>query len=356
MSSNQSNDHPKLTVMIASPLEPEFVERIAAVAPDEVELIYRPNLLPPTRYQGDHNGPSDWKRSEADEAEWQALLKRSTVLWDFASSGGLNPLELSPALKWVQTTSAGVGQYVKRLGVAESDLIVTTSSGVHAEPLTDFVFATILFHEKRFATLQSEKQAKVWKRYASGELAGKTIAIVGPGRIGREIARISHAFGITVHAMPRTFSPDRAAELGADKIFRREQLHEMLGSADYVVLCTPHTPDTEGLIGAAEISVMKPGVVLVNIARGVVIDEDAMTEALRTGHIALAGLDVFQVEPLPIDSTLWDLPNVIINPHSASTAPSENSKITDIFCGNLRLFLDGKFSEMSPVLDKKLLY
>jgi phosphoglycerate dehydrogenase-like enzyme len=97
-------------------------------------------------------------------------------------------------------------------------------------------------------------------------------------------------------------------------------------------------------------------VVLVNIARGVVFDEDAMIAALRSGHIAFAGLDVYRTEPLPIDSPLWELPNVIVNPHSASTAPSENGKITEIFCRNLSLYLDGRYDEMSPILDKKRLY
>jgi phosphoglycerate dehydrogenase-like enzyme len=245
---------------------------------------------------------------------------------------------------------------VKRLGVAESDLIVTTASGVHGQALSEFVFGVLLHCEKRFAELDVAKRAKTWTRYCGGELAGKTIAIVGPGRIGRDIARIAKAFNMTVHAMARTYDSARAAELGADAVFPRERLHDLLGGADFVVLCTPHTPETEGLIGPAEIAAMKPGVVLVNIARGVVIDEDAMIEALRTGQIGFAGLDVFRTEPLPADSPLWELPNVLINPHSASTAPSENAKITEIFCHNLALYLDGRYDEMSPVLDKQRLY
>jgi phosphoglycerate dehydrogenase-like enzyme len=118
----------------------------------------------------------------------------------------------------------------------------------------------------------------------------------------------------------------------------------------------PHTPETEGMIGAAEIAAMKPGVVLVNIARGAVIDEGAMLDALRSGQIAFAGLDVFREEPLPPDSPFWDLPNVIVNPHSASTATSENGKITEIFVRNLRCYLDGEFAKMTPVLDKARLY
>jgi len=346
----------KTVVMIATPLEPEHAERISTIDPGRVELIYRPDLMPPVRYIADHNGISGWTRTDEQASEWLALLNRAEVLWDFASVGNLGPFDLSPRLKWVQTSSAGVGQMVRRLGVAESGLLVTTASGVHAEPLTEFVFAILLFHEKRFAKLQSLQRKKTWDRFCGGELTGKTIAIIGPGRIGREIARIAHAFGMTVHAMPRTYRPDRAAELGVDAVFPGERLHELLAGADYVVLCTPHTPETEGLIGREEIAAMKPGVVLINIARGIVIDEEAMIEALRDGKIAFAGLDVFRTEPLPADSPLWELPNVLINPHSASTAYSENRKVTDIFCRNLALYLDGRIAEMSPVLDKQRLY
>jgi phosphoglycerate dehydrogenase-like enzyme len=130
----------------------------------------------------------------------------------------------------------------------------------------------------------------------------------------------------------------------------------MLAGADAVVLCAPHTADTEKLIGAKEIAVLKRGVVFVNIARGPVVDEDALIAALREGRIEFAALDVYRTEPLPVDSPLWDLANVLINPHSASTAPSENGKIADIFIRNLRCFLDGRFEEMSPVLDNRRLY
>src|SRR3954463_8787681 len=155
-----SSSAAKTVVMISTPLEQEYADRIAAVAPDRVEVIYRPDLMPPTRYQGDHNGPSEWHRTPEADAEYRALLARAEVLWDFGLQVGGNPFDLSPRLKWVQTTSAGVGQHVKRLGVAESDLIVTTSSGVHAEPLTEFVFAVLLYHEKNFAAIQQWQSQK----------------------------------------------------------------------------------------------------------------------------------------------------------------------------------------------------
>lgn len=345
-----------VVVMIASILEQEHADRIASIDPRRVRVIYRPDLLPEPRYIGDHHPPADWRRSDADEADWRALLSQAEVLWDFSDTPGANPLDLSPNLKWVQTTSAGVGQQVKRLGLQDSDLIVTTASGVHGQPLTEFVFGVLLFHTKRFRHLIAEQNAHHWERFSAGELAGKRMAIIGPGRIGREVARIAKAFNMEVWAMARSSDPGRASELGVDRVLPREALHELLGAADCVVLATPHTPETENLIDRAAIAALKPGVVLVNIARGLVIDEVAMIEALMDGRIGFAALDVTRIEPLPPASPLWDLPNVLICPHSASTADTENGKIVDIFAHNLRCYLDGRIDEMTPVLDKARMY
>lgn len=344
-----------MTVMITSPLEAEHAARIAAAQPGRIELVYRPDLMPPMRYAADHGDPA-WRRSPEQRAEWRALLARAVILWDFATGEDGGPLELSPRLRWVQTTSAGVGQYVKRLGLQESHLIVTTASGVHAQPLTEFVFAALLFHSKRIGHLLAEQRAHRWARYGARELRGQTMAIVGPGRIGREIARVARCFGMTVWAMARDGDPARAGALGVDRVFRRDDLHAMLAGADCLVLCAPHTPETEGLIGRAELAVLKPTVVFVNIGRGILVDEDALIDALRADRIALAALDVFRTEPLPIDSPLWDLPNVLVNPHSASTADTENAKLTDLFLANLAHFLDGDYGRMEPVLDKQRLY
>jgi phosphoglycerate dehydrogenase-like enzyme len=346
----------RVTVMIASPLESEHATAIATAFPDRVELIYRPELMPPMRYVADHNGDPAWRRTPAQQREWHALLARAEVLWDFAAKENQGPLALSPNLRWVQTTSAGVGQYVKSLGLQGSDIIVTTASGIHARPLAEFVFAALLFHTKRLAHLQAEQRAHRWERYCARELTGQIMAIVGPGRIGREIARIARCFGMAVWAMPRHHDPARAGTLGADRLFAHDDLREMLTGADCVVLCVPHTPETEGMIGRAELEMLKPDAILVNIARGVVIDEDALIDTLREGRIGLAALDVFRTEPLPADSPLWDMPNVLINPHSASTADSENAKLTKRFITNLGHYLSGDYDQMAPILDKERLY
>lgn len=348
-------DNTQVVAMIASPLEAVHAERIAAAFPDRVALIYRPDLLPPPRYAGDHTGDPSWRRTPTQDADWRALLREVEVLWDFPV-GEPAPLTRSPRLRWVQATSAGVGPAVARLGLRESDVLVTTASGVHAQPLAEFVFAVLLAHTKRFADLRAAQHDHHWERFCSRELRGQTMAIVGPGRVGREVGRIARCFGMTVWATARDNAPARAASLGLDRLFLRSELRTMLAAADCLVLCAPHTPETTDMIGAAELAALKPGAVLINIARGAMLDEEALARALRTGHLGFAALDVFRTEPLPPSSPLWDLPNLLINSHSASTADSENGKLTDRFIANLGHYLDGAFDRMSPMLDKSRLY
>jgi phosphoglycerate dehydrogenase-like enzyme len=349
-----------VVIGITSPLEPEYVEQIRAAAPGKIEVRYDPDLLPPTLYVNDHTGPDDWQRLPEQQARWEAMLAECEVVWDIPEVIWDTPgaesrpvLELMPKLRWIQTTSAGVGPMIKRLGLADSGILVTTASGVHTRPLAEFAFAVMLNWVKEFPRLREEQLAHRWNRYCAGELDGRTLTVVGPGRIGREVGRLGKAFGMHTIAIASRMDDGRAGTLGFDEAFDRSGLHEALGRTDFLVISTPHTPDTENLIDAGAISAMKPGIVLVNIARGIVIDEDAMIDALRAGHIAYAGLDVFRTEPLPDDSPLWDMPNVLVAPHSASTAWSENQRITDIFVRNIPLFLAGRYDEMSPLLDKK---
>ena len=347
-----------VVVMIASPLEVEHVERIRAVAPGRVEVIHEPELLPPTRYVADHKGVEGFSRTAEQERRWRAHLLRAEVCLDFppvAEDGG-SLVERAPRLRWVQTTSSGVGQLVKALGVQESDLLVTTARGIHAGPLGEFVFLALLAHVKRLPHLLAEQRAHRWERFCGGELAGQTLAIVGAGEVGRRVALLGRVFGMRVVALASPGSRRTAAELGVDRLFAAGQLHAMLAETDALVLAVPHTPATEGMIDRAAFQALKPGAVLVNIARGQVVDEVALVDALVSGHLAFAALDVARTEPLPTDSPLWDLPNVLISPHSASTAASENGKITDIFCHNLRCYLDRRIGDMWNVLDKARMY
>jgi phosphoglycerate dehydrogenase-like enzyme len=355
MSQEQSS---RPVFFITSPLEQEHVDRIASVAGDRIEIRYEPDLLAPTRYVADHNGVDGFQLNDEQQSRFLDNLREATILWDFPDlpSGSPHLLDAAPKLEWVQTTSSGVGQLVHRLGLASSNLRVSTASGVHAEPLAEFVMLVLLSHMKQLSRLQADQKAHRWERYCGDELPGKEMAIVGPGRIGKRVAEVAHAFGMTVTAMGRRNDPERARELGVDRMYSREDLHEMLSCADCVVLCCPHTPETENLIDAGAFSAMKDGVVFVNISRGPVVVEEALYNALTSGKIGFAGLDVFRTEPLPAESPFWDLPNVLVSPHSASTAYSENGKITDIFCHNLECYLGNRTEDMRNLLDFRAMY
>lgn len=336
-------------VLIASYLEVEFIEQIRREVP-EVEIINRPDLIGKPRYIADHSARTE--RTPQQEAEWRALLASAEILFDFDHSHQEDLPELAPRLKWIQATSAGIGQFVKRLRYGErTDWIFTTASGVHARPLAEFALMAMLFFAKNYPYLQEEKENKHWARYCATELAGKTLAIIGLGRVGRDVARLAKAFDMRVIGNRR--DPTKEIDY-IDHLYPPKEITPLLRHADFLLLAVPHTPETQTLIGEAEINTLPKGAALINIARGAVVDQQALIAALQDKHLSGAALDVFEVEPLPPDSPLWAMPNVIISPHSASTAETENAKITRIFCDNLKAYLVGK--PLSNVLDIERLY
>ena len=340
------------TILITSPLEEEYVERIRVAEPDRVEVLFEPDLLPRTRYRNDHKG-APFTRDAAQAARWAALLPRADIAWDIPAPEDLARM---PKLRWIQGTSTGIGQHVKRLGLQDSDILFTTARGTHARPLAEFVFMALLAHFRGHDHLKAEQRAHRWERYCVPEVAGRTLVILGAGDLARGSARIAQALDMHVVAIARDPGKAREHDHLFNEILPPSALHAALGRADAVLLTVPHTPETERMIDAAAIAAMRPGIALVNIARGQIVDEEAMIAALRTGHIGYAALDVALVEPLPRESPLWDMPNVLISPHSASTPPSENDRITGIFLHNLRCWLDGRRGEMRNVLDKHHMY
>ena len=199
-----------------------------------------------------------------------------------------------------------------------------------------------------------DQQRKHWQQFSSTDLVGRTLLIVGVGRIGRELARIAKAFGMEVLGIKRDTHGIDAKTLHLDALHPVADLPDLLERAEVLVLCTPHTPETEGMIGAEEMGRLPRGAILINIARGAVIDEPALIDALRSGHLGAAALDVYAEEPLPEDSPLWEMDNVLVSPHSGSITDRENELITDLFCENLRRYLDGR--ELLNRLDPKKLY
>jgi len=324
----------KTCVLIASYLEPEHIARIRQVD-ERLEVIYEPDLLAAPQYPADHYGIPD--RTPEQETRWRAFLAQAEILFDFDYSHRQELPELAPQLCWIQASSAGIGQFVKRYhyDTRFPKTAFTTSSGVHARPLAEFCLMAMLMHYKSILPMLRNQQRKQWERYAGTDLEGRTLAIVGLGRIGTEVARMACDLGMVVVGTNAT-PPAPCVQ----RFFPPEQLHQMLPLADVLVLSVPHTPETEKMMGRAELALMKPGAYLINIARGAVVDEPALVDALRSKHLSGAALDVFDQEPLPESSPLWEMENVLVSPHSASTSDRENERLTDLFCDNLRRFLD----------------
>jgi phosphoglycerate dehydrogenase-like enzyme len=341
------------TIMISSPLEEEHVARIRAADPTRLDVLYEPDLLPPTRYRNDHKG-APFTRTPEQRARWQAMMREATICWDIPAA---EDLAVAAKLRWIQATSTGVGQHIKRLGLDQrDDILVTTARGTHARPLAEFVFMALLAHWRGLAHLQAEQRAHRWQRYCVDEVAGRTLVILGAGDLARGAARIAKALDMHVVAIARDPAKSREHNDLFDEIVPTSALHAALGRADAVLLTVPHTPETERMIDAAAIAAMRPGAAFVNIARGQIVDEQALIAALRSGHVGFAALDVAEVEPLPPESPLWDMPNVLISPHSASTPPGENAQIVGIFLHNLRCWMDGRVDAMRNVLDKHQMY
>ena len=290
-----------------------------------------------------------------DRAVPAEAFEQAEVLYTF---GVLPQPEQAPHLHWVQLNSAGVNHVIQHPLFA-SDVMFTTMSGLHAINIGEYVLASILAwtrHLPELLDLQRKKQwaSDRWTCCQPTELRGSTIGIVGYGSIGREVARLAKAFGMRVLAVKRR--SESAGEPGAfevaglgdpagvlpDALYGPEQLREMLAQCDFVVLAVPLTQETRGMIGEAELRVMKPAAYLVNIARGEVCDEAALIHALQDKWIAGAGLDVFTQEPLPETSPLWTLPNVILTPHISGFTPHYDQRGVDIFCDNLHRYIAGQ--------------
>ena len=263
----------------------------------------------------------------------------------------------APRLRWVQLDTSGV-DHVRDTALWGSDVEITTLNGVAPSNMAEFATMMMLafgHHLRPMIEHQQRREwptfAERWDRFMPSELRGATVGVVGYGSIGREIGRVCHALGMRVLAMRRsggrvreTF---RITDLEGslypepDRTYTPHQLAEMLPECDYVVLVVPHTAESTNMIDEAAFRAMKPSAMLINIARGGVVDEAAMIRALREGRIAGAALDVFEQEPLPADNPLWEMDNVIISPHVAGYTPHYHDRIFGVFSQNLIRFLEG---------------
>jgi phosphoglycerate dehydrogenase-like enzyme len=242
----------------------------------------------------------------------------------------------------------------------ERDVVFTNSAGVHAVPVAEHAVAMMFYFARGLDRVEASRRAgRPWDRdriacapSPVGELYESVVGIIGYGGIGREVGRQAKGLGMRVWAVKR--HPEGGRLEHADRLFGPGDLDEVLAASDYVVITVPHTSETSGLIGAAELSRMKRNAVLINVARGDILDEGALIEALRAGAIRGAGLDVYGVEPLPVTSGLWDLDNVCLTPHIGGVSPRFWERETALIIENIRRYLAAE--PMLNVVDKQAGY
>lgn len=332
-----------VNVVVTLGLQPELLERIEAVDPR-----LRVTVLSPAQrrlFRGGHTAWPGYREGvpEAEESEEQArralhaALAEAEVLFSLS----LMPAELpslAPNLRWIQLTSAGADRLLNS-ELLKSGITITTASGIHATPVAEYVLGMIVMLAKGWPALFRAQGRREWARIGPHELEGKTVAIVGMGNVGQEVARLAKALGMRVLGVRRSGAPLKSGDYVADEIVGPLELLSVLSRSDFVVISLPLTEETHHLIGELALRAMKPTAYLINVSRGAVVDEAALLRALTEGWIAGAGLDVFETEPLPPESWLWQLHNVIISPHIAGETPAYNERAVDLFCENLRRYL-----------------
>ena len=270
----------------------------------------------------------------ADESEFRRRLPEADVLVAFRFP--VDALREARRLRWVQITSAGTEFLDPTSELARC--IVTNGRGIHAAPIADYVLTAAVMLQSDFPGLLRAQAERTWRRRPVATLSGRTLGIAGLGAIGQEIARRAKACGMRTVGLRRTAVPTR----DVDVVFGPGELHAFLGQCDFVALTVPSTPDTHGLMGAREFAAMKRSAYLINVARGEIVDEPAMIAALRCGTIAGACLDVFATEPLPHESELWSMPNVIVTPHLAGMRDDYEEQLVAIFLDNFARLVRGE--------------
>jgi phosphoglycerate dehydrogenase-like enzyme len=330
--------HGRVPVLVAFPPDPapELVARLTGAAPsvDVVACAYEEDHGRRTaRGRNDEAGLAQHPAPDLSDRQ-RAAFARAEVMLAFDLPSELTTV--APNLRWVQAIGAGIDHF-NGAGL-DARTVVTNAAGVAAVPIAEFVIGRLLAVWKRFDTLADQQVRRVWKPAYGRQLAGCTIGLVGLGAIGTAVAQRARALGMHVLAVRRTTtaSPD------ADEVFTPTQLREVLARSDAVVLSAPSTRETENLFDAAAFSAMKRGAVFCNVARGALVDEDALVAALERGLLGSAILDVTKREPLPADSPLWTAPNLYLSPHSSASPERYLESLFDLFADNLDRYVRGE--------------
>ncbi len=247
-------------------------------------------------------------------------------------------LEAASLVRWLHTPSAGIDHLLTPPLRARSDIILTNSAGMHGIPIAEFVIGFMLQHVKHFSELRAAQAQQYWLESLDiHELYDATLLIIGLGGIGQEVARRAAAFGMRVWGSRRTAQPVPNVE----RVVGPDAWRELLPEAQFVVIAAPLSAETHGMLDTAALRSMRPDAYLINIARGAIIEEAALIQALREGWIAGAALDAFEIEPLPADNPLWSLPNVFVTPHCTWRSPHMHRRAAERFLENLQRYRAG---------------
>lgn len=325
-----------IRVLITVPFEEELLERFRDVS-ERLEILYH---------------PARQARDVPDDAWAQARVLYTA---EVVPAPGL-----APQLRWIHAHVAGVDHLLHQPILQAEGVQLTTSSGIHATVIAEYVFMMILAFAHRLPALLAHQAQANWPAeqkydlFMPRELRGSTLGIVGYGSVGREIARVAQTFSMEVLAAKRDVrqpaDPDGYLLPGTGdpeglyfhRLYPPEALVSMVRECDFVVVTVPLTESTRHMVNAEVFAAMKPTACLINVSRGGVVDEAALLAALQTKQIAGAASDVFEAEPLPADSPLWKLPNLIVTPHIAGNSASYNARAADLFIENLQRFLARK--------------
>lgn len=318
--------------------------------------------------------PQDWYCKQFREHCDKDEVSSSRLKWHQVSPDEVGPEDLQNAeivacekfklnwvlhaehLRWIQFIGAGVDASLSP-ELIHSDIILTNASGVHEIPISEHVLGMMLMFTRGLHRCVRQQVNHEWNARHFGrqvsELNGATCGIIGLGSIGESVAQKAKAFGMRVVATRR--HPERSSQY-VDVMLGTNKLNNLLKESDFVVVCAPLTSETQGMIGDKEFEKMKSNAILINIARGAIVQQNALIRALQNSEIRGAGLDVTEPEPLQKDSPLWDMPNVIISPHVSGLNSQYGIRAAEIFLKNLHTYLADNKSDMINVVDRELGY
>lgn len=270
------------------------------------------------------------------------------LLWDFFSPAVKRVWDRCGSLRWIHIAAAGVDSLMFD-DLVESDVVVTNSRGVFDRPIAEFVLAQILAFAKDSAHSAELQRQTVWKHRETERIDTAHAMVVGTGAIGRETARLLGAVGMSVSGVGRT---SRTGDPDFGVVHASSDLAQVVHDVDYLVLLAPLTGATRGIVDAGVLAAAKPGVRVINVGRGELLDTDALVENLASGHVAGAALDVFDAEPLADDSPIWTTRNIVVTPHMSGDVAGWRHRLADVFVDNFQRYIAGE--DLRNVVDKRL--